>query len=55
MRKEKVKKVEKAACVVGRVRDYILESPWFLSVWWRSVRWSPLKWPRGEASVSRAG
>ena len=49
--------VEMAACVVGRVRDCVLESPWFLSIWWRGVRWSPLKWPRGElrASVSRAG
>ena len=47
-----------AACVVGRVRDCVLESPWFLSVWWREgVRWSPLRWTRGElrASVSRAG
>ena len=50
--------VEMAVCVVGRVRDCALESPWFLSVWWREgVRWSPLKWPRGElrVSVSRAG
>ena len=26
-----------AACVVGHVRDCVLESPWFLSVWWRGV------------------
>ena len=50
--------VEISAYVVGRVRDCVLESPWFLSVWWREgVRWSPLKWPRDElrANVSRAG
>ena len=33
-----VENVEMAACVVGRVRDCALESPWFLSVWWRGVR-----------------
>ena len=55
MSKEKVEKVEKAACVVGRVRDCVLKSTWFLSIWWRNVHWSPLKWPRGETSVPRAG
>ena len=29
-----VDKVEMAACVVGRVRDCVLESPWFLCVWY---------------------
>ena len=37
-----------AACVVGRVRDCALESPWFFVRLVERRALSPLRWPRGE-------